>query len=84
MKIPFKQNEGVLDRILRLGFGTVLIVLWAFTVQGTFATILLILSLIPFVTGMTGFCPTYTLLGISTRREGGGVDITKAKEARQG
>ena len=70
MKIPFQQNVGIADRMLRIGMGIVLIVLGILIAKGTIGTVLVILSMPLLVSGITGFCPTYTLLGISTKREG--------------
>ncbi len=71
--MKFQVNEGPLDRLVRivLGFG-----LFAAAAAGWFAAPLLYLVLlvgtIGLVTGLTGFCPTYVLLGISTRSKGAG------------
>lgn len=70
MKIPFQQNVGIADRMLRVGMGIVLIVLGILIAKGTIGTVLVILSMPLLVSGITGFCPTYTLLGISTKRKG--------------
>jgi len=57
-----KQNEGNLDRVIRLGLGLGLIagaamqnILW-----------LGILGGVIFLTGLIGWCGAYTLLGINT------------------
>jgi hypothetical protein len=69
MKIPFRQNVGMMDRMLRICIGIVLIVLAVLFVKGTVGTILMILSIPLLVSGIIGFCPSYVLLGISTKRE---------------
>lgn len=69
MKIPFRQNMGMMDRMLRICIGVVLIVLALLIVKGTVGTILMILSIPLLVSGIAGFCPSYVLLGISTKRE---------------
>ena len=69
MKIPFRQNVGMMDRMLRICIGIVLIVLAVLLVKGTVGTILMILSIPLLVSGIIGFCPSYVLLGISTKRE---------------
>ncbi len=56
--------------MLRICLGIGLIVLGVLIVKGTLGTILMILSIPLLVSGTIGFCPTYTLLGISTKREG--------------
>jgi hypothetical protein len=66
MKISFKQNVGMLDRCFRICAGIVLIVLASFFVQGIFGFVLMILSIPLVVSGVLGFCPSYSLLGIST------------------
>ncbi len=69
MKSAFKQNMGMLDRVLRVCAGIVLLVLATFVATGATATVLLILTIPLLIPGITGFCPSYSLLGISTRRE---------------
>lgn len=69
MKIPLKQNVGTLDRIIRICSGSASIAIGVLAVKDTTRTILLLLSILPLVSEITGFCPSYTLLGISTKRE---------------
>jgi DUF2892 family protein len=63
------RNIGTADRIIRLILGGVILGLY-----GALAPplrYLTLLGLIPLGTALTGNCPLYTLLGISTcRREG--------------
>ena len=59
-------NEGTLDRALRVVVGLALLsmlVLGAMPGWGLWGLI----GLAPLLTGVTGFCPTYTLFGIDTR-----------------
>ena len=57
-----KQNAGSLDRILRIVAGLVLIGLTATGTVGVWGWI----GVVPLATGLFGFCPAYTLLGINT------------------
>lgn len=57
-----KVNEGHTDRIVRIILGIVLIVLGLATSQ----ILLAIVGLVPLLTGLSGFCLIYRLLGIST------------------
>jgi hypothetical protein len=57
-----KTNEGGLDRGLRIIAGLVLI---ALTLTGTIGLWGWI-GLLPIATGLIGWCPAYTLLGINT------------------
>ena len=68
MKIPFKQNVGLLDRTLRLVIGIVLLATGIWT-EGLVGIALTVLSIPLLVSGLVGFCPSYTLWGISTKRE---------------
>ena len=62
-------NEGFLDRAVRVLAGTVILSLLALgPVPGWGLAGLA--GLIPLVTGLTGFCPTYVPLGIDTRKAG--------------
>ncbi len=57
-----KHNAGSLDRILRIVAGLVLIGLAATGTVGLWGWI----GVVPLATGLFGFCPAYTLLGINT------------------
>jgi len=57
-------NEGSLDRIIRVILGLVVLSLW-FVLQGS-AQYLALIGLIPLITGIIGWCPLYTILGINT------------------
>ena len=60
-------NEAGWDRTLRIVVGIVLLYLgWAGIVTGTLGVVLKILGFLPLMTGLIGWCPVYTLLGIST------------------
>ncbi|ADT84388.1 MULTISPECIES: YgaP family membrane protein [Thermococcus] len=63
-----ERNEGTLDRLLRIVIGIVLLGIWA-GMNVPYETVLLIVGLIALVTGLTGFCAIYKLLGISTCKE---------------
>ena len=56
-----KVNEGTLDRALRVLVGLTLVTL-AFTKGWTWAWI----GVVPIVTGASGICPLYSLIGIDT------------------
>lgn len=57
-------NEGKLDRALRVIVGLVLIALVFVGPQTPWGWI----GVVPVLTGLLGFCPAYTLLGINTCR----------------
>ena len=57
-----KINEGTIDRAIRVIVGLVLITLVFIGPQSPWGWI----GLIPLVTGLVGFCPMYTLFGMST------------------
>ncbi len=61
-----ETNEGTADRVIRVIAGVAILPLLAIgPVPGWGLTGLI--GLIPLVTGLVGFCPTYALLGIDTR-----------------
>lgn len=57
-----KTNEGTIDRALRILAGLVLIALAATGTVGAWGWI----GIVPLATGLIGWCPAYTLLGINT------------------
>ncbi len=66
-----KANEGTVDRLVRVVAGLAL-AFGGFTgvgggaLSGTLGTILGVVGLVFLVTGLVGYCPLYTMLGIST------------------
>lgn len=60
--VMFKTNEGGLDRAARVVAGIGLIALAATGVVGVWGWI----GVVPLATGLIGWCPAYTLLGINT------------------
>jgi hypothetical protein len=57
-----KTNVGTLDRIARVVLGLVLIALTLTGAIGVWGWI----GVVPLATAVFGFCPAYTLLGVST------------------
>ncbi len=61
-------NEGALDRVVRVAGGLALLTLLAIGPVPGWGLVGLI-GLIGVVTGLVGYCPTYTLLGVDTLGE---------------
>jgi hypothetical protein len=62
----FKTNEGTVDRVLRVAVGLALLV-WFFADQGQgFWHYAKLIGIVPVLTGLLGWCPLYSLLGVST------------------
>jgi O-antigen ligase len=57
-----KCNSGGIDRALRVIVGLLLIALAATGTVGVWGWI----GVVPLLTGVIGFCPAYTLLGMNT------------------
>lgn len=57
-----KANVGSIDKLLRIGGGAVLIGLAATGLVGAWGWI----GIVPLLTGVFGFCPAYSMLGIKT------------------
>jgi hypothetical protein len=65
-----KGNESGTDRVIRIIVGIILIILgWFVLGNNTLGVILDIIGLILVITGITGFCLLYTLLGMSTKKK---------------
>jgi hypothetical protein len=56
------RNEGSIDRGLRIAAGLALIALAATGTVGAWGFI----GFVPLATGLIGWCPAYTMLGINT------------------
>ena len=64
------KNMGVIDRSLRLLAAAIVAVLYlTHVISGTLAAVLAVIAVIFVVTSAAGYCPMYTLLGVSTRKD---------------
>jgi hypothetical protein len=61
-----KTNEGLTDRLIRLVLGLAILSLVAIGPVPGWGLAGFIAAM-PLLTGLVGYCPTYTLLGIETR-----------------
>lgn len=59
-------NIGTIDRILRIVVGVVLLALALGVLPGVPASPWGWIGVIPLATAVIGFCPAYSLLGVST------------------
>ncbi|MFN4021713.1 MAG: DUF2892 domain-containing protein [Hydrogenophilus thermoluteolus] len=57
-----KTNVGGIDKILRIAVGAILLVLAIMGIGTPWTWI----GVVPLVTGLVGFCPLYTILGMNT------------------
>ncbi len=75
--MTMKTNEGLVDRVIRVTVGLAVLSLLAIGPVPGWGLVGFI-GAVPLVTGLTGYCPTYTLLGIDTRA----VTIRRKAEGR--
>jgi hypothetical protein len=62
-----KRNVGGLERPIRILLGVTLLCLAYFhVVSGNFAIAAYVVGAVALVTGLAGFCPAWTALGINT------------------
>ena len=65
-----KKNMGTVDRVVRAIFAVVVAVLYfSGSISGTAAVILSVLAVIMLLTSISGVCPLYGPLGISTMKK---------------
>ena len=65
--MKFNKNMGTLDRNIRVAIAILIAVLYfSGKLSGLTATILCILAVVFVVTSFIGFCPLYTVIGLST------------------
>lgn len=64
-------NVGGIDRIIRLLLGVVLLcAAFLHAVTGTWAIVAYVVGGIALITGLVGYCPAWSLLGINTSAAG--------------
>jgi hypothetical protein len=63
-----KTNESSTDRTIRIIIGLILLALGMYEIGSSmvFGIALIIIGAIALITGITGFCGLYSILGIST------------------
>jgi hypothetical protein len=61
----FTTNEGTADRVVRILIGLFALGLFFFGPAWGMRWLLLV-GLVPLVTGLVGWCPLYAVLGVST------------------
>ena len=66
------SNLAAWDRTLRIVLGLAMLYLgWSDLVDGIWAIALVVFAWVPLLTGTLGWCPVYSILGISTLRRAG-------------
>lgn len=60
------KNEGTVDRAIRVVLGIALLIIGFAAIGGTAGTIVGLVGLVPLLTGLAGWCPLYSVLGIKT------------------
>jgi len=61
-----KQNEGSIDRIIRLIGGLIILLLAIYIFGGNLQIAAYIIGILAIITGLTGYCGIYALIGINT------------------
>lgn len=65
-----KKNMGTIDRVIRTVLALAVIALYfAGQISGAVAIVVGVLALVFLLTSLVSWCPVYTLLGLSTRKE---------------
>lgn len=69
MSKTIEMNQSTFERFVRIIAGGILLLLATYVPMNTILTwILIILGLILMLTGLSGWCPLYKLLGIKTNK----------------
>jgi uncharacterized membrane protein HdeD (DUF308 family) len=61
-----KQNEGTVDRILRVIIGSLALLAGFFWLTSTAQIIAYVVGVVALLTGLVGYCGLYALIGVST------------------
>lgn len=59
-------NAGMIDRVLRIVVGLALIALALGFVPGVAPAVWGWIGVVPLLTGLVGYCPAYSILGVNT------------------
>jgi len=62
-----KKNIGKTDRMIRIGFAALIIILYfTHVITGTISIVLGIIAILMLATSFINFCPVYALFGMNT------------------
>ena len=61
-------NEAGWDRIARVVFAVVLLIVGFGVMDGTAGVIVGVVALVPLLTGLSGWCPLYSVFGFRTNK----------------
>ena len=65
-----KANMGTTDRLIRLLIAAAIVVLYFLDlINGTTATVLLVIAAVFVLTSLFSFCPLYTIFGMRTNKK---------------
>ena len=64
-----KVNMSNVDRVLRVLIGIAMVVVGFAVLEGTAGIVVGIVGLIPLLTGLSGWCPLYTLIRTGTKKQ---------------
>ena len=65
----FKTNESKLDKNIRLVVGVAALLLGIFVLSGGWQIVAILIGILGIITGLTGFCGVYKILGIKTNKK---------------
>ena len=65
-------NEAGWDRLVRVVLGAALIVIGFAVMEGTAGVVVGVVAFVPLLTGLSGWCPLYSVLGFRTNKAGNG------------
>jgi hypothetical protein len=68
-RIEMKSNMSNIDRVLRVVIGIAMVVVGFAVLEGTAGIVVGIIGVIPLLTGLTGWCPLYTLFKTGTKKK---------------
>ena len=61
-----KQNEGTIDRVVRVIIGSLALLAGFFWLTGVLQVVAYVVGAVALITGLVGFCGLYSLIGVST------------------
>ncbi len=75
--MPFKKNEGIADRLMRLVVAIILLVVAYFWTAGVLSIVLYVVAAVLLFTAATGFCALYVPFKVSTHKPKHKTDISQ-------
>ncbi len=67
--MSFQRNEGFIEQVIRVALGLTLLAVALISLQGAFLWVGIVVGVVMLFTGLVGYCPLYSVIGMVTKQK---------------